>query len=104
MIRFNRIARNCLLKPSEPLIEQTFIESLVLNRGKSEKSLKRTFLDLSSSDASAKIPLPEDYTLEKLLSAGVPLSPVSSAINLSNDSLNSTLDDLDNSFIEQSNE
>lgn len=105
MFRLNRFVGIPAFAPTGPVHEVQLLEKLIQKKGSTlVKSVVVSVLsNLSGEDAVSKLPLAEDYTLESLINAGVPLRETSVVGNFSQSTLNETLDSLDNSFVEPSN-
>lgn len=74
--RFSKIprsyGRSCRTFPVEDVVQRFSVDSARVQRV--------SFVSVDNADVCAKIPRPEDYSLENLLRAGVPLKIVNASI------------------------
>ena len=100
MFRCSKHARNFELQ-----VTRVFLEAGFQQKEKSSPSGVRIEMipcvnDLSGDEAVKSLPLAEDYSLQTLLSSGVPLREVSTIGLLSDNALSEKLLELDKSFFD----
>lgn len=74
--RFSKIprsyGRSCIPRPVKDVVQRLFADPDGVQRVR--------FVSLDNSDVCSKIPRPEDYSLENLLRAGIPLKQENASI------------------------
>lgn len=98
MFRASKHALNDVLQVTRVFLEASFVKKEVKHPSCVQIVMQPCVIDLSSKEIERKLPLPDDYSLQALLSAGLPLREVNT-LNLQSDSaLSEKLAELDSSF------
>ena len=98
MFRASKHALNDVLQVTRVFLEASFERKEIPHPSGARIVMQPCVIDLSSQEIEQKLPLPDDYSLQALLSAGLPLREVNT-LNLQSDSaLSEKLAELDSSF------
>lgn len=98
MFRFSKHSRNSELQVTRVFLEAGFQKKEIESPSGVRIEMRPCVNDLSSKEVEQTLPLAEDYTLQALLSAGLPLREVSTVGLQSDSALSEKLKELDASF------